>query len=312
MSKFDIPKTRDLLQRFQFSTLFIEELGWSQPASRRPITFEAANESFLRDQIAELSGVVVFEITTSDGRIPDSKTRTAIHKQISKLHHENLLIFIDHKRTQSLWYWVKREDGKSYPREHWYFNGQPGDLFLSKLSSMVVDISEFDETGRLPIVEAASRLKKALDVEHVTKKFYAEFQEEHIAFLEYIKGIDDDRDRRWYASVMLNRLMFVYFLQRNTSSITVTPCIFNTSSRRAAGADKTSTTPSSSELCSSKASQSRKKNAALKPARCWERSSTSTAVCSSNIESKSTGSTFKSPTTLSTICLRSLAVTRGT
>lgn len=214
MAKLNIPKTRDLLQGFDFKTVFIEELGWSQPASRRPVTFEAADENFLRAQIAELSGVVVFEVIASDGRIPDAKTRAAIHKQTAKLHHENLLIFVDGQRTQSLWYWVKREEGKSYPREHWYFNGQPGDLFLSKLSSMVVDISEFDESGRLPIVEVASRLKKALDIEHVTKKFYAEFQQEHIAFLEYIKGIDDERDRRWYASVMLNRLMFVYFLQK--------------------------------------------------------------------------------------------------
>jgi type I restriction-modification system DNA methylase subunit len=214
MAKLNIPKTRDLLQSFDFKTVFIEELGWSQPASRRPVTFEAADEIFLRAQIAELSGVVVFEVIASDGRIPDAKTRAAIHKQTAKLHHENLLIFVDGQRTQSLWYWVKREEGKSYPREHWYFNGQPGDLFLSKLSSMVVDISEFDESGRLPIVEVASRLKKALDIEHVTKKFYAEFQQEHIAFLEYIKGIDDERDRRWYASVMLNRLMFVYFLQK--------------------------------------------------------------------------------------------------
>ena len=214
MSKLNIPKTRDLLQDFDFKTVFIEELGWSQPASRRPVAFDAADESFLRAQIAELSGVVVFEITASDGRIPDAKTRAAIHKETAKLYHENLLIFIDELRTQSLWYWVKREDGKSYPREHSYFREQPGDLFLSKLSSMVVDISELDEGGRLPIVEVATRLKKALDIEHVTKKFYAEFQQEHIAFLEFIKGIDDERDRRWYASIMLNRLMFVYFLQK--------------------------------------------------------------------------------------------------
>jgi hypothetical protein len=131
MPKLNIPKTRDLLQRFEFSTLFIEELGWSQPASRRPVPFEAADESFLRAQIAELSGVVVLEVTASDARIPDAKTRAAIHKQTAKLHHENLLIFVDANRTQSLWYWVKREDGKSFPREHWYFKGQPASLRFS-------------------------------------------------------------------------------------------------------------------------------------------------------------------------------------
>ncbi|MGI8668651.1 MAG: Eco57I restriction-modification methylase domain-containing protein, partial [Aridibacter sp.] len=35
----------------------------------------------------------------------------------------------------------------------------------------------------------------------------------HDKFLEFIYGIDSDRDRRWYASVILNRLMFIYFLQ---------------------------------------------------------------------------------------------------
>ena len=27
-------------------------------------------------------------------------------------------------------------------------------------------------------------------------------------------GIDDDHQRRWYASVLMNRLMFIYFLQK--------------------------------------------------------------------------------------------------
>ncbi|MEH1929119.1 MAG: DNA methyltransferase [Nostoc sp.] len=30
----------------------------------------------------------------------------------------------------------------------------------------------------------------------------------------FVKGIDNETDRRWYTSVILNRLMFVYFLQR--------------------------------------------------------------------------------------------------
>src|SRR5439155_20162003 len=30
----------------------------------------------------------------------------------------------------------------------------------------------------------------------------------------FIKGIPDDHLQRWYASVMLNRLMFIYFIQK--------------------------------------------------------------------------------------------------
>ena len=79
---------------------------------------------------------------------------------------------------------------------------------------MVFDIGEFDETGNIPLLKVTDRLKEALDVERVTKKFYVEFEQQHLAFLELIEGIDDERDQQWYASVLLNRLMFIYFLQR--------------------------------------------------------------------------------------------------
>lgn len=214
MAKLDVQKARDLLQGFDFGKLFVEELGWSQPTSRQWTYFGYKDDEFQRKQIAQLSGVAVLEVTSTDGKIPDRKTLAAIHKEISKLHHENLLIFVDAQRTQSLWYWVKREDGKLRPREHLYVKGQPGDLFLSKLSSMVFDISEFDGAGNVSVVNVAKRLKDALDVQRVTKKFFREYDDERLAFLDLIKGIADERQRRWYASVLLNRLMFIYFLQR--------------------------------------------------------------------------------------------------
>lgn len=210
----DLNKARKCLADFDFSKLFIEELGWSQPASRQTVAMTHKDAGFTRRQLAQLAGVMVLEITAQNGQIPDAKTRAAVHKEISSLHHENLLIFVDERRTQSLWYWVKRQDGKSSARDHIYVRGQPGDLFLSKLNSMVFDISDFDEAGNVPLVEVADRLKEALDIERVTKKFYTEFQYQHLEFLNLIKGIDDERDRRWYASVLLNRLMFIYFLQR--------------------------------------------------------------------------------------------------
>lgn len=214
MAKLDVQKARDLLQSFDFGKLFVEELGWSQPTNRQHTYFGYKDDEFQRKQIAQLSGVVVLEVTTTDGKMPDRKTLAGIHKDISKFHHENLLIFVDARRTQSLWYWVKREDGKLRPREHLYVKGQPGDLFLSKLSSMVFDISEFDEAGNVSVVNVAKRLKDALDVQRITKKFFGEYDNERLAFLDLIKGIADERERRWYASVLLNRLMFIYFLQR--------------------------------------------------------------------------------------------------
>ena len=210
----NLTRARTCLQNFEFSKLFIEELGWSQPSSRQTMEMTCAEQSFSRRQIAQLAGVVAFEISAQSGHIPDAKTRAALHKETAKHHHENLLIFVDKDRTQSLWYWVKRQDKKIFPRDHIFVKGQSGDLFLSKLNSMVFDIGDFDEDGNVPLAEVAGSLKAALDVERVTKKFYTEFQDQHLAFLELITGIKDERDRHWYASVLLNRLMFIYFLQK--------------------------------------------------------------------------------------------------
>ncbi len=205
---------RTYLNDFDFKALFLEELGWSRPVSREAVEFECQDANFTRQAIAELAGVVVFEVTAEDGSIPDADTCKAIHKEISALFHENLLIFLDAERTQSLWYWAKRDGAKLLPRRHTYFKGQPGDLFLSKISAMFVDMADLDEDGSISVAQAAKRLQDALDVETTTKKFFKEFQDEHAQFLTLIGGIGDERDRRWYASVLLNRLMFIYFLQR--------------------------------------------------------------------------------------------------
>lgn len=206
-------QTRDLLSEFRFHDLFIQELGWSQPTTTKTRTLTIESQSYFCLMIAQVSGVVVFEVTAENGQIPDGKIRNAIYQEIEQVHRENLLIFLDHDRSQSLWYWVKREGTKRYIRDHLYIKGQPGDLFLSKLSSLVIELSEWEQ-GEPSVIAIADRLKAGFDVERVTKKFYEEFKAEHYNFLEYIQGIDREADRRWYTSVMLNRLMFVYFLQR--------------------------------------------------------------------------------------------------
>ncbi len=196
------------LSNFDFRQLF-NELGWSNPTSEKLIEFSVSGETFTRKQISQLSGAVVFEIASADGKIPEKNLRQKIQHEITKFHQENVLIFIDANCTNSLWYWAKFEDKKKYPREHLYIKGQPVDLMLGKIMSMNFDISEFDDEGNVPIVSVAQKLQKALDVEKVTKKFFIEFEKLHVKFLDYIEGIENERDKKWYASVILNRLMFI-------------------------------------------------------------------------------------------------------
>lgn len=215
MDKLHINLIRDCVQCFDFKRLFIEALGWSHPKSTKPYPLELSESSWQASPLAEMSGILVFLVSGSSG-LPDRRARNDIHKQLSRIVHENLIIFVDQadNPSQSLWFWVKRDGVKSFPREHLYVKGQPGDLFISKISGIVVDINELDERGNFPLAQLASRMKAALDVERVTKKFFREFESAHLDFLDHIHGIAIDRDRRWYASILLHRLMFIWFLQK--------------------------------------------------------------------------------------------------
>ena len=125
----NLNKARQCLGNFEFSKLFIEELGWSQPSSRQTSSVVVKDRRFACRPLAQLAGVVVLEIETDDGAIADAQLRKAVHKEVSAHTHENVLIFIDRQRSQSLWYWAKRQDGKILPRDHIFMRGQPGDLF---------------------------------------------------------------------------------------------------------------------------------------------------------------------------------------
>lgn len=207
---------------FDFQRLFVDVLGWNHPPGGREWRDEVAGNVAIRIRsMAEVGGVYAIQVVAVDA-LSDESVRLKIWRHVSQLHAENVILFTDRETggAQSLWYWVKRdrhpETGKPrlVSRRHDYFRNQPVDLFAGKLQAMVVELSELDGSGRLSVLEAARRIEKALDVEATTKKFFAAYQQEHLNLIAHIHGIDDERDRRWYASVLLNRLMFVWFMQK--------------------------------------------------------------------------------------------------
>ncbi len=207
-------RARQLLQGFQFRNLFIEELGWANPRIA-PVHLEVDGARYQLTPVAEQGGMFVFEVTNpKDGSLPNCATRLAIERQLTPRYYEHLLIFTNAARTVSVWQWVKREAGKAAAREHRYDKSQPGDSLLQKLQGIAFSFDDLDEEGKTTIGVVLDRVRANLDVERVTKRFYDEFKKHHEAFLQFITGIEQLDNRQWYASVMLNRLMFIYFIQK--------------------------------------------------------------------------------------------------
>lgn len=196
------------LKAFDFATLFIEELGWDRPASRQPETTEVDGERFTLSPVANKRGVRIFHCPS----IPEGKTRKKIERELTKSVFEHLIIFTDAERTQQIWQWVERISGKpAAVRDHIWRTQQSPELTLQKLEHITFPL-ENEES--LTLSGTVNSLKDAFTREQITRRFFGEFQTQHAAFLSFIRGLEAATDRQWYASLMLNRLMFVYFIQR--------------------------------------------------------------------------------------------------
>lgn len=214
-SRINIPGLRRGIEHFDFTKLFVGELGWSHPHTRKKLSLSWSGGESPYSHVAQLGGVAVLRFDAPGENVPGKKQREKIHRKVQSIHHEHLLIFVNRGQTVSLWSWLKREQGgKSLVKDHLHMKGQSGDLLIGKLSRLHFDISDFDPAGDVSVAEVARRLQDALDVERVTKRFYADFNREQLDFIGRIEGIENDGDRRWYASVLLNRLMFIWFLQK--------------------------------------------------------------------------------------------------
>ncbi len=207
----NLARVRKCLKDCDLVGLFTQELGWDRHAG--DLLVNVGHEEYPLSVIAEKRRMFAYECPARDGEgIPDYGTRRKIERQVARTVHEHLIVFTDADRSTQLWQWVKREPGRPTAcREHTYHISQPGDALIQKLAAIEFTLEE--EEG-LTVVDVAGRTRAAFDMDRVTRRFYDRFKTEHTAFLKFIKGISTEDNRQWYASLMLNRLMFVYFIQK--------------------------------------------------------------------------------------------------
>lgn len=200
---------RGFLRDFNFKGLF-NHLGWDN--HNVSLNVNVGQQSWKLHGIVHKRGVQVFHCEPgADGKLPDYAIRRRIETHVAKSAHEHLIVFADAAKTVQTWQWVYRVPGKPAAyREYTWHKGSADELLLQKLRNITFPLSEEEA---LTIYGVTVKLKDAFDREPVTKRFYDQFKKEHAAFLDFIKGIETEADAEWYASIMLNRLMFVYFIQ---------------------------------------------------------------------------------------------------
>jgi hypothetical protein len=216
MSANTLKLNRALIEAFDFQALF-NELGWDSPPRQQPYVVEIGECAFNLDVAAHKRGVQVLVCSPeASGNIPDYATRQKIERKVTTEVREHLIIFTNTAKSAQVWQWVSRQPGRpnQYREIHWR-KGDNLELLSQKLLAISFSLGEEES---LSVTAVAQRLGAGFDRDKVTKKFYTEFDKQRKSFTDFIDGIpkigkDIAEDQRWYTAVLIDRLMFLWFLQ---------------------------------------------------------------------------------------------------
>ena len=199
-----------------FKGLFITEMGWNRfrgQAEIQPIEIDGIE--YCMTTIAERNGFQIISCPVNS--IPTTTTCKKIDYRLRRNANDYICVFYipdsEHHQWMAPIKTVEKRDVVTVE----YETADKADFLFSKIDALSFELGE-----TTTIVDVKERIQGsfAVNSEKITKDFYAGFKKEHKAFADFITGIDDhivakdNRNKQWYTSVMLNRLMFCYFIQK--------------------------------------------------------------------------------------------------
>ena len=204
------------IKEIDFKGLFITEMGWNRfhgQADIQPIEIDGTE--YRMKTIAERNGfqIIICPVNT----IPTTSVCRKIDFKLRKNANDYICIFYipdsEHHQWMAPIKTIEKRDIVTVE----YETADKADFLFSKIDALSFDLAE-----TTTIVDVKERIQGTFAVNSykITKDFYAGFKKEHKAFADFITGIDDhivakdNRNKQWYTSVMLNRLMFCYFIQK--------------------------------------------------------------------------------------------------
>ena len=199
-----------------FKELFIREMGWNNPKGQTKFDITIEETTYEFQQIADRSGFQVLTCEVDD--IPSSSMCKKIDTRLRRTANDYICIYHIPRSEHHLWVVpVKKVEKRDLVLVE-YESADKADFLFEKMEDLCFELDE-----RTTIMDVKDKVQAGfiINSERITKDFYTGFRKEHTNFAKYITGIDDEitdlkknRNKQWYTSVMLNRLMFCYFIQK--------------------------------------------------------------------------------------------------
>ena len=207
----------NLLKDKNFEELFISELLWNRPVNTTLPSVVFNGGDYIPKSVAQKNGLEVLECILP--KIPTPTECKAIDASMRRIAKDYIAIYHTSNGSAQVWAApIKKEERIQVVCINIDDPDKNADYFCPKINMLAFGIEEDDIT----IIDVKDRVQKAFAVnsEKITKSFYDGFKKEHKSFAAFIEGIDDqisgieNKNKQWYASIMLNRLMFCYFIQK--------------------------------------------------------------------------------------------------
>jgi hypothetical protein len=222
--------------RENLTPLFCETLLWGQTTAApftREVTVrrgEKATIPFV--PVAQLSGLPVFRVDWPYEKPPTVTQRRAVYRALAATYIEHLLVYVTANDQQATFVWARQRGGatsrgKVEMRALPYTVGAAARTTIERLGELAFTREELGLFGEPPLTAVTDKLNAAFDVEAVTQAFFTHYQRVFKALRQILNeasqdvpiDVDGPTDvgARWvhdYALQTLNRLMFLYFVQR--------------------------------------------------------------------------------------------------
>lgn len=209
------PQFLNLIRQGDFKELFVTELGWNRYRGHAQLpSIIIDDKEYNINAIAERNGFQI--LYTEVDEIPTQSVTKKIDTKLRRQALDYICIYRLCNTAHDLWVVPVRTNEKRDLVLVEYDNAN-AEVLYQKIDGITFELDE-----QTNIVDLRNKVQTAfvINSEKITKDFYAGFKKQHKAFAEFIKGIDDhvetknNRNKQWYASVMLNRMMFCYFIQK--------------------------------------------------------------------------------------------------
>ncbi len=183
--------------------IFVEKLDFTSSGGVVPLRHDDLPAS--ADIAATRDGVNVVLVQFPPGvRLNGKNLKTAL-KEIGRTLTDVFLVAVDSAGTEWQFVYPTQHGGREVLRRMVVVKGQPRRTVVEQLAGI------YKDTERLGIRRA---IDNAYDVEKVTRKFFTEYRRVFNEVMTLVTGLPDDEERRLFCQTLMNRLMFLYFLQR--------------------------------------------------------------------------------------------------